>query len=292
MCHLTRFIPPHTLNSATGADLIFHKPVFNGVLYVLKFKDGNEKQHSTVNNNIVLLDKTLKLKDNTDTTLFLSINDDVALPGSMVLSFKNDKRKSNPLYTQLFDRRDVLLPGVNVWNRDAANVAVLPEFDVVKKRRAMDDPDSKEDGDSSAEALASFEDFEANVLSALESIRDDEFINCRMEMIHMEDDLSMGKVPTTGGVYFAWSACLNCMKIGATRRESALPRLQELSRHVTTPFVLVSWLPSPTPFRKEAAAHAHFATKRINTRGSGAGTEFFNISAAEAEGWVAAAMVT
>ena len=53
------------------------------------------------------------------------------------------------------------------------------------------------------------------------------------------------------------------------------PRLRELSRHVTTPFTLVGWIPTPTPFRLESVAHAHFASARI--RHTGAGTEFFDI---------------
>jgi hypothetical protein len=80
------------------------------------------------------------------------------------------------------------------------------------------------------------------------------------------------------------------MKVGATHKESPQPRLQQLSRYVTSPFTLVAWLPSAAPFRLEAAAHLHFKEKRINasleTRRRAAGTEFFRISAAEAEEWV------
>jgi len=160
------------------------------------------------------------------------------------------------------------------------------EFDVVKKRKAMENSTSSDDEDD-ASALAAFEDFERSVLPALQRVQEEEDVNRRLEVLQLEDDMSQGKITTSGGVYFAWSSCLNCMKIGATRRDGPEARLKEISRHVTTPFVLVAWLPSPTPFRQEAAAHAHFAASRINQRGSGAGTEFFRISAAEAKEWVA-----
>jgi hypothetical protein len=156
------------------------------------------------------------------------------------------------------------------------------EFDVVKKRRAMDsESPSAED---SPDALASFEDFERSVLSALELIRDDDNNNRRLELQDFEDSVSKGILPTTsGGVYFAWSTCLDCMKIGATRRDDPSIRLHELSRHVTVPFTLVGWIPTPTPFRLESVAHAHFAGMRI--RNAGAGTEFFKIDAGIVEEW-------
>ena len=305
--------------AATGADLIFYKPVTNGTLYVLKFKKDNEKQHSTVNNCITRLDDTLKLNGGKDTLYFLSINNDDSLPGSKVLSFDRDGRKRNPLYMQLFGRKDSLLPGVSVWNMETKDAAQLGEnnsdcilrtasrsldeevkckgdptpsesleFDVVKKRKAMDDPINSGDT-TSAEALAAFEEFELNVLPAIERIQADEDIVRRMEILQMEDDMLNGIFTATGGVYFAWSDCLRCMKVGATRKDSPVHRLRELSRHVTSPFTLAAWLPTRTPFRLEAAAHAHFRDKRINTRngGSGAGTEFFHITADEAEEWVA-----
>ncbi len=82
-------------------------------------------------------------------------------------------------------------------------------------------------------------------------------------------------LPTMGGVYFARSPCLKCTKIGATLRDSAVPRLYELSRYVKEPFVLIGWIESATPFRREAQAHAHFDAEQILNMG--AGTEFFNI---------------
>ena len=63
----------------------------------------------------------------------------------------------------------------------------------------------------------------------------------------------------------------------------ASQKLRELSRHVTIPFELIGWIPTPTPFRLESLAHAHFAEARI--RHAGAGTEFFRINAAAARAY-------
>lgn len=159
------------------------------------------------------------------------------------------------------------------------------EFDVVKKRKAIDDGDASDDNDP--DALASFEEFERSVLPALQRVQDEEDTNRRFEVLELEDLMSRGMISITGGVYFAWSDCLNCMKIGATRRDGPEARLQELSRHVTSPFELVAWYPSPTPFKLEAKAHKAFHDQRINFRntGSRAGTEFFRISHQQAVGW-------
>ncbi len=108
-----------------GADLIFYKPVTDGTLYALKFKKGNEKQHSTVSNAINLLDETLKLNGGRDSTYFVSINNDDSLTGSKVLSFERGGRKSDPLYRKLFDRKDSILPGVTVWTNEIGDAAEL-----------------------------------------------------------------------------------------------------------------------------------------------------------------------
>ena len=131
------------------------------------------------------------------------------------------------------------------------------------------------------------------MLLALEGIRknDDEFR--LQESMEIEASLAMGVLPAmSGGVYFAWSPCLNCMKIGATRRECPQIRLRELSRYVTVPFTLSAWLPTPTPFKLETAAHKYFKTKRINTRGSGAGTEYFHVTEQEALDYTASTAQT
>ena len=159
-------------------------------------------------------------------------------------------------------------------------------FDVVKKRKAMDAAEDDADDDS-PDALAAFEDFELSVLPALEQIRLADANSRHKEILELEDMIAKGiHVSPTGGVYFAWSSCLNCMKIGATRRETPHPRLREISRYVTSPFKLAAWIPTPTPFRIESQMHAHFGAKRI--RAAGAGTEFFHVSEAESKAFVAA----
>jgi hypothetical protein len=160
------------------------------------------------------------------------------------------------------------------------------KFDVVKKRRAMEAPENAHE-ENAPEALAAFKAFEESVLPALEKISMDEKEFRRLELMEFEDSVARGILPpSTGGVYFAWSPCLNCMKIGATRREDPQIRLHELSMQVPSPYTLAGWLPTPTPFRLEAAVHQHFISKRINFRGAGAGTEFFHVSVAEAAAYV------
>ena len=159
-------------------------------------------------------------------------------------------------------------------------------YDVVKKRRAMETPENQLE-ENAPEALVAFEEFEQSVLTALETIQSDEEECRKRELMEIEESWAKCEAqPKTGGVYFAWSDCLNCMKIGATRREDPLVRLREISRFVTEPFILAAWLPTPTPFRQEAAAHRFFNEKRINFRGSGAGTEFFHVTTAEVVGYV------
>ena len=158
------------------------------------------------------------------------------------------------------------------------------ELDVVKKRRKMDSTPGDDDDPA---ALASFEEFERSVLPAIERIQEFEDLLRRVELLEMKEDKRQGKTIIAGGVYFAWSNCLKCMKIGATRRDSPDQRLRQLSRFVTEKFILVAWVPTPFPFKLEKAAHLYFEDERINSRrgGSGAGTEFFKITSAEALEW-------
>jgi hypothetical protein len=136
--------------------------------------------------------------------------------------------------------------------------------------------------------LTIYREFEPSLLQAIERIQMDEGFHRQQDFLQIENSVASGILPpSTGGVYFAWSDCLGCMKIGATRRESPQPRLREISRYTTTPFKLSGWLQSASPFRLELAAHRFFKDKRINTRGSGAGTEFFDITVEEAAMWVA-----
>jgi len=188
-------------------------------------------------------------------------------------SIENNPKARIIQYTKLLESRlrEATKQGFKI---PSENTDETSEFDVVKKRRTMDSAQTEEENEP--EALAAFEQFEQNVLPALELINADEKTLLRAELQEFEDSAAKGVIQSTaGGVYFAWSPCLKCTKIGATRRDNPTPRLQELSRHVTEPFVLTGWIPSTTPFRKEAVAHTHFASKRI--RNSGAGTEFFSI---------------
>ena len=275
----------------TNADIIYHTPIDQGAIYVLRYHGKNEKKHTTVDKLIESLDTDLKVVDKTQRTFFKSINSEYPR-SSKVLSFKRGARKHDHLYRKLFDKKDHVLADVIVWMPGNVDISTeegdsdLFEFDVIKKRKAMDAPENAHE-ENEPDALAVFEDFELSVLSALESIQADEEEFRRREMMEYEESVAEGiPIPPNGGVYFAWSQCLNCMKIGFTRKEDPKKRLRELSRYVTSPFTLAAWLPTPTPLRFEAVAHLHFKDKRINFRGSGAGTEFFRIDEAEAVTYV------
>ena len=55
-------------------------------------------------------------------------------------------------------------------------------------------------------------------------------------LMELEESLAKGEAPSsTGGVYFAWSPCLRCREIGATRKEDPQVRLQQLSRYMAVP---------------------------------------------------------
>ena len=280
----TQPISKSMILSKTEADLIYCKQIDKETIYVIKYNGKNEKQHTTVDNLIEGLDKSLRAINKTETTFFKSINDENSR-SSKVLSFERGARKENHLYRTLFDQKDRVLPDVIVWTKSGTYnpkpEADIAMFDVVKKRKAIDE--APIDEENNPQALAQFEEFERSVLPVLERIHADENDFRRLELMQIEESLARGVFPTmTGGVYFAWSACLGCMKIGCTRRENPLVRLREISQYVTSPFILSAWLPSLTPFMLEAVTHKHFNDKRINTRGSGAGTEFFNVSEAEA----------
>jgi hypothetical protein len=113
----------------------------------------------------------------------------------------------------------------------------------------------------------------------MELIREDESNYVRLGLIEMEERIAKGEtMPLSGGVYFAWSDCLNCMMIGATRIDNPLRRLRELDRYVVTPFAFVRWIPTSTPSRLASVARAHFEAQRVST--AGAGADFFQINAA------------
>lgn len=147
------------------------------------------------------------------------------------------------------------------------------EFDVVKKRRKMDAAfPSSDDSDA---AMQHFTAFESATLPALMlAIDADDRQQRYNELIEMEED----ETPRAGGgVYIAFTNSMpNVIKIGATRRVDAFPRLRELSRYVTEAYKLLAWLPASKPFKLEVQLHKHFDAVRI--RNQGAGTEFFRMT--------------
>jgi len=294
-----KWITPQMIHAATYAGCILYKEHASGFIYLLKFEIA--KMHSTVEKTIKSLDETLMRLSGTSCTSFISIDTDL-IRGGKIRSFQGNGRIHDKYFRLIYDIRtrskepfkiqmDVKVSTFKQKQLDDDNDET---YDVVKKRKAMDaappptttDNDGNDD-DNDPKALAAFEDFELSVLPALEKIKALEWDDNRQEMLEMEDMIEQGlPIKPTGGVYFAWSDCLQCMKIGATRRDDPHIRLREISRGVTSPFVLSGWLPSPTPFRAEAKAHLQFAAQRIKC--AGAGTEFFTIGKKDAEDYVAA----
>ena len=135
-----------------------------------------------------------------------------------------------------------------------------------------------------------YEQLTLRARQAVDFIQADDDANRRLEMMQENDSIANGLSTTKkGGVYFSWSDCMNCMKIGATRKDDPMPRLRAASTYTITPFTLVAWMPSSKPFRLEATAHRFFKEKRINHRNerSGAGTEFFRMSELDVTEWFA-----
>ena len=90
--------------------------------------------------------------------------------------------------------------------------------------------DNGNDDKNEPKALAAFEDFELSVLPALLK---NEYDDYRREMLERDEMIEQGLPINTGGVYFAWSDCLKCMKIGATRRDNPYITLREISLGLT-----------------------------------------------------------
>ena len=281
--------------SYTKAERLYTKEIDfpAGIIHILKFHTDKRTRPGTVERKLSLLEKLLKKTNSSTATLFIPIDSDIYSTKKIKcidredeptdyhfnIIFNTSALKVNYLYQ--------LQEGVSEWTMDKFNEQENEMFDVIKKRKAMDaaPPSSTTDSDSPA-ALAAFEEFEHSVLPALERIRVSDDAHRRQELLDMDDIIAKGiAIPASGGVYFAWSDCLNCMKIGATRRETPEPRLRELSLCVTSPFRLAAWMPTLTPFRLEVQAHAFFGSRRI--REAGAGTEFFRIGDAEAQAYVA-----
>jgi len=68
------------------------------------------------------------------------------------------------------------------------------------------------------------------------------------------------------------------VKIGATMKDSPLPRLKELSRGFPHSFHLLACVPSKQPFALEKKVHAHFASSRLRKEETGRNTEYFDVS--------------
>ena len=150
------------------------------------------------------------------------------------------------------------------------------EFDIVKKRRLMDQaPD--DDVSECPYALQRFMDFEAHVLPALLKIDAEDKQTRHDDMLQMELDLCSGvrSIALAGGVYVAVSKAVKFPKIGATRKGDPTQRLQTLSRHVPSPFEAIYWVPTVMPFKVESEIHLHFDAFRL--REKGACTEFFDV---------------
>ena len=150
----------------------------------------------------------------------------------------------------------------------------VQEFDVVKKRRMMDQAPVDTSMDC-PDALQRFEDFESHVLPALLKIDAEDKQTRHDEMLQMELDLCSGVRSLAGGVYVAVSKAVKFPKIGATRKGDPAPRLQALSRHVPSPFQAAYWVPTVMPFKVESEIHKHFDAYRLRERG--ACTEFFDV---------------
>jgi hypothetical protein len=272
--------------------LVFSKQHIGGFLYGVKLQ--TVKFQSAVTRTLAELETSLSSLDKHDSHF-----SDICVSGKVKmltshtcnenLQYRLLFANGNTVSGQYWSRDLRANVGVDVWKQSLDGQSEKMEdsmtYDVMKKRRAMEAPENA-DEENAPEALVVFEEFEQSVLSALENIRLDEEEYRKRELREMEESWAKGGAPpNTGGVYFAWSDCLKCMKIGATRREDPLIRLREISQYVTTPFILAAWFPTPFPFRQEAAAHRYFSEQRINSRGSGAGTEFFHIVTADAVGY-------
>jgi DNA repair exonuclease SbcCD ATPase subunit len=115
--------------------MVFHKMTDEGVVYVLKYIRGNEKQHTTVDAFIEELDKTMKSNRGTEATFFRSINDEDPR-SSKVISFGRKGRKENYLYRELFTKKDRVRTNVITWYKQGIELT------------SSDDDESSEEEDN------------------------------------------------------------------------------------------------------------------------------------------------
>jgi cell division protein FtsB len=105
------------LFNATHADCIYFKQGDEGILFVIKYEKTNGKQDSTFDSYIGYLEGQLKQIYKTETS-FLRIISEGHAGSSKVLRFDRiASRKYNPLYKEIFDDRECVLPGVVIWTR-------------------------------------------------------------------------------------------------------------------------------------------------------------------------------
>ena len=155
---------------------------------------------------------------------------------------------------------------------------VSDENDVVKKRKQMDKAESSVEDTFTTEGFAHFLAFERNTkMALLRAIQDDDVKTrtLELELTGSTATSGTGSKGTQGGVYVAKSADIDAFKIGATLRSDPQLRLNELSRLVSVPFLLMLWIPSTKPFKLERAVHKFFDEFRV--RIPNVSTEFFTI---------------
>ena len=258
------------IHSEIPCKVIYSRDYFQGTLYALSLQKS--KTHATLDRAMLRLDDILK--QGRDDTHFVSLSN---IMSGKVKTFAVGEHAWDEHFRCIFvsdfpggGRTLHTQLGVNVWKPDRLDTDT--EFDVVKKRRAMN---AASDEESCPLALRAFEEFEANVLDAI-SVVSSVYQKSRFdEFLEMEKDCMQRTLPVSGCVYVAISRAVKYPKIGATRRSDPLCRLKELSRHVPSPFNLVYSVSTICPFSLEAEIHKEFDAFRI--REKGACTEFFSV---------------
>ena len=155
------------------------------------------------------------------------------------------------------------------------------EYDVVKKRRLMDEAsvsDIEGSSDDSKDALEMFEEFSSAVMCALYNVAENEKEILRSEKVWMEQTSSSSCKKRVGFVYAAWNELFpGLIKIGATMRDTPFKRIKELSgTNVPKSFELVACVPSIAPFALETKVHK--TLKKLRVKKDGEYTEFFKMS--------------
>ena len=159
ICQTTTELKISNLLSATEAELIYYKKYGTGFLVLLKFSAKKEKRHSTVENSIISLDKTLMRGFGTDATSFVSVSD---VGSGKVRSFTSTDRIRDELFREIFD---VNLPkqggeyclreGVKKWDlstsreEDLARDSLRETEDLLVQQQVMEEDPEAFGGNSS-----------------------------------------------------------------------------------------------------------------------------------------------